>query len=1416
MGKARDNKVFHKPRGTDGRQRDIFPLPTIQISGVVNKGVSRSVARRIQSRDHVTRGVNKAILALNSLYFGRGGPPSQVKVDNVEGLPLLQKDAIQMIRKHVKRLGPPGHASCSGALAALRVASSAYAEAEPSVGEVVGMDLKALSLPSGNVAGVDLDRSLGGSLHDVVFNFEEHMLQDAGVWMDLQDIAQEIRTYDDPLLKDRHGYLEFLSHLYHCGVLGFTSCCRGRVGAFAVSKKSKIVNGEVIQRQRLVLDCRASNLQFKAPPVTRLGSLAALSELEIPSEHRLHLAGADIRDCFYGCRCPPGLQDFFCLRDDISFSELDWVTGGMGSELCPGSRICPCISVLPMGFTWSFYIIQMLHEQISLHSLGLNEDMLIRDAHPPPILQSHDVAAMPYCDNVHALSFDASACQAGADSVCDGLRSAGFELHEEVSATTLFPTLGGEVDGELGTISASRTRMWNLIMAFEYAAESVVSPDLIQRLLGHAMVVCVLHRSGMSIFRYLYDFVQHGGAPRKLNPSEANECRVFAGLVPLLVSNMKMPWSPIITCTDASPTGYGVCEYEAGVDVARQLGRWQERWRFRRLSPAEWQPRKRAAGLDPFRDMGTVRGTLDEVDDLDQYTANESFPEIPAGIMNPSLWRTVSMGKWEHTREHITLKEGRALVLAVRRLTRAKHQRGLKHVVILDNLALCFSVGKGRCHNFALLRVLQQLAALSLASGIQLRPRWTPSELNVSDGPSRGQVCPGPFKKDWDIAPTESQECEDSQGQTQASSCKDEPYSDCSEASGECSAQERRQEDVAKPPCFSSSAQEQKGGWTHPQGASRGPWQVGTDKSTHCPGEPEHQRRDPKPIQSLLHEVRGLLSGERHSSSNKIGRRRSIISRFSGHLIPGWQVSKRGRKDCGISGVSQHPPEGKPSSVQTGPSRLEKEYATVKSPPIASIGNVRDCHEPGSKGPCRSRIDDTGGLQHVPASGRGVGSSEEEYCSSGQKGRSPVQVHHSYHSGQGRRKARQGRCFRQQLADRCQAVPVSGRSSVESCFEVQPSQGPDFQLHHGRVPQVLPAGRSRPGAEQCSSLSASPWRSYQRSGNRGKGFPGSEKQRKMENGSECPSICKDRSHSAVTHSDVPSGSQVLQVGRSQLVQSDDKPVGTTKLEMSGSLVDIFSASTRPRKFALEIFAGTGRVSQALCDAGIPTYPIDNCLFPSHNVLDPHVHNYIRNFITSGRVLLIWLGMPCTTFSRARRNDGRGPGPLRDSQHLWGLPNLRCHDQHKLQDGNALFHFTMDILHLAGKYNIPTVIENPLTSLAWSMPPMVRYFQLPGVQCCDLDFCQFNERWLKPTRLVSRFLDISQLSRRCTGTYQLCSHSRRPHIPLVGKDASGTWWTRRAQPYPFAMVRLFALLALHQLRKAWCAGPREANALRGLG
>ena len=372
-----------------------------------------------------------------------------------------------------------------------------------------------------------------------------------------------------------------------------------------------MVNGSLVERQRRVLDCRQTNLQFKAPPLTELGSLAALGRLVLKEHENLFIAGADIRDCFYAVNCPSGMEDFFCLAHNLSREEALMVSGeGNNVDLSVGAYI-PCIKVLPMGFSWSFYLIQVLHEQTTLRSLAIPRSRVILDGQPPPTLANGACVAMPYCDNVHSISTDPVACQDGCDKISADLEALGFQLHEEMPASSFVSTLGGEIDGVKVQVRCSSMRMWRLILSFRYITTIKVSAKMMQRLLGHAMTICVLHRAGMSVFRYLYDFVENCTEPRMLSAVERNECLVFSGIIPLLFADLRKPWSLTLTASDASPEGYGICETIVSPEEGASLGDWWERWRFKRLEPEQWAPRRRALRPDVFADVSTVVGDWD-------------------------------------------------------------------------------------------------------------------------------------------------------------------------------------------------------------------------------------------------------------------------------------------------------------------------------------------------------------------------------------------------------------------------------------------------------------------------------------------------------------------------------------------------------------------------------------------------------------------------------------------------------------------------------------------------------------------------------------------------------------------------------------------------------------------------------------
>lgn len=290
----------------------------------------------------------------------------------------------------------------------------------------------------------------------------------------------------------------------------------------------------------------------------------------------------------------------FGVQQNLTGDEIFQLTSGEFGDFGDAQLYSPAIGVLPMGFSWSFYLVQCIHEQSVCRSSKCSRDQLVLEGSPPPSLEQDSVLSMPYCDNAHVISLSEDRCKEGVDAAKLDLEQLGFQIHEEEDANTYFRTLGGMVDGKLGQVRATDERVWNLIAAFRHIATHIVSPEVVQRLLGHAMVVCAINRYGVCIFRHLYDYAQSSTRGRFLNKQERRECFLFAGIVPMLFSSLRRPWSDVVTCTDASPDGYGICQTTLPNETVNNIGRWQERWRYKRLPPSEWAPRRRALGLDVF------------------------------------------------------------------------------------------------------------------------------------------------------------------------------------------------------------------------------------------------------------------------------------------------------------------------------------------------------------------------------------------------------------------------------------------------------------------------------------------------------------------------------------------------------------------------------------------------------------------------------------------------------------------------------------------------------------------------------------------------------------------------------------------------------------------------------------------------
>ena len=93
----------------------------------------------------------------------------------------------------------------------------------------------------------------------------------------------------------------------------------------------------------------------------------------------------------------------------------------------------------------------------------------------------------------------------------------------------------------------------------------------VEVIIGHYVAACMYCCAGLAVMRSVYDFIRDRYVwPTRLWPSVRYECEIMAGLCILLRSDLARPWLPLMYCSDASTTGYGVAEKALPADAAAE------------------------------------------------------------------------------------------------------------------------------------------------------------------------------------------------------------------------------------------------------------------------------------------------------------------------------------------------------------------------------------------------------------------------------------------------------------------------------------------------------------------------------------------------------------------------------------------------------------------------------------------------------------------------------------------------------------------------------------------------------------------------------------------------------------------------------------------------------------------------------
>ena len=116
-------------------------------------------------------------------------------------------------------------------------------------------------------------------------------------------------------------------------------------------------------KQRLVLDCRDVNRYFRRPPKPEMAAAESIQRLDNSDGGPIYIAEADIQNCFYQIGLPPELCELFCFEHSYSINEIHelGLTKDIHGNNCISGPLSLCLTALPMGFSWSFWIVQELH-----------------------------------------------------------------------------------------------------------------------------------------------------------------------------------------------------------------------------------------------------------------------------------------------------------------------------------------------------------------------------------------------------------------------------------------------------------------------------------------------------------------------------------------------------------------------------------------------------------------------------------------------------------------------------------------------------------------------------------------------------------------------------------------------------------------------------------------------------------------------------------------------------------------------------------------------------------------------------------------------------------------------------------------------------------------------------------------------
>ena len=344
-------------------------------------------------------------------------------------------------------------------------------------------------------------------------------------------------------------------------------------GLFAVEKGEKAVDegGEEFEVCRLIMNLVPTNglCRNLVGDTSTLPTVTGMSGTVLADGELLLTSSEDIRCFFYLFRTPQEWHRFMGFGREVPEEGLPEGYTGKGWHLV--SR------VLPMGFINSVAIAQHVHRRVIQQALGGERKLagkqqeIRRDRRQS--LSSHQYRV--YLDNYDELNkVDKTLAEtlAGKPSawslaVRETYQQLGLPRHPKKAVTqeVQAEVQGAWVDGDLGRASPKTEKIAKYVrLALEICVAGKASQRELQVVGGGFVYIAMFRRpllSGLNaIWKQVTELSAKGPLARRALPQEvALELLRFVALSPLAYMDFRLATSELVTASDASTTGGGLC-----------------------------------------------------------------------------------------------------------------------------------------------------------------------------------------------------------------------------------------------------------------------------------------------------------------------------------------------------------------------------------------------------------------------------------------------------------------------------------------------------------------------------------------------------------------------------------------------------------------------------------------------------------------------------------------------------------------------------------------------------------------------------------------------------------------------------------------------------------------------------------------